>query len=185
MSNEKGSDGDSSDGSSDISVSDDEIDSSEELPASATRVARELLEGTRTDLESTRPPPTRRASEPAPKPKPKITQVNSLFNYVFVKKIPIGEVVSNKKEKRKEPEKVAEPEQVKVLSRPLVSLGFNIILFIYLFYRKKPPKRRNANPRRFLFRKDSMLFLAKLSKSLKTVFTARRARLILQMTKPL
>ena len=82
----RGDDYDDDDGSDDISVSSDDEEEEEEdveqeeLPRSATRVAREMLEGENTVLESARPAPTRKIADQV-LPKPKITQVNTIFNY--------------------------------------------------------------------------------------------------------
>ena len=94
--------------SSDVSVSDN--DSSEEDMPSETRRIREMGNGER-ELESTRPAPTRH--EPPPKPAPAISRVNSLFNYMAVKPIPIADVKSNKKQERRELDTV-EPSRIKV-----------------------------------------------------------------------
>ena len=100
---------------SDVEVS-DEVES-EAPPPSLSRLYREVHEGTRpdvlADLGATRPTPHRHAPAPAPKT-PAIQRVSTLYNFGFIQNIPVAEIQSNKKDKRKELE-VVEPEQVKVL----------------------------------------------------------------------
>lgn len=73
-----------------------------ERPASATREAREMGEGTR-NLASSRPGPTRHEPN-ARKEKPKLQ--NSLFNYKFDKPLPLTDAKTTKKEKRADQEGV-------------------------------------------------------------------------------
>jgi hypothetical protein len=104
---------------SDVSVSDSDNDDDEPvLPPSATRIAREMLEGTRTQVDSTRPAPTRH--EPAPQPPPAIKKVNTLYNFYMVKTVPVADIVTNRKEAQKELVEV-EPEVVAV-RRPQLPL---------------------------------------------------------------
>lgn len=104
--------------SSDVSVSDEE-DLVEAPPApSETRMIRELGEGVH-DLVSTRRTPTRQP--PSSTALPKIKKVNFIYNYGFVKPIPISEVETTKKEKRADRELVS-PDVITV--RPSVLLSY-------------------------------------------------------------
>jgi hypothetical protein len=90
-----------------------------ELPASVTRIAREMLDGTRKVLISARPQPTRHGPEAAKKPS--ASKVNSLFNYGLSKPLALKEVATTKKERRVGPELVT-PAVPYLLSRPRRSL---------------------------------------------------------------
>jgi hypothetical protein len=106
-------------GSSSLEIS-DEVQSEEEViqrPPSQARFYREIHNGTR-PVEAiaelaTRPLPQRHEPPSVPKT-PKLQKVSTLYNFGFIEKVPVAEIKSNKKEKRKERE-VVEPAQVQVL----------------------------------------------------------------------
>jgi hypothetical protein len=104
------SDEDSKESSSSDFSEEDDVEE-EPPPPSETRMIREMGQGTR-DLVSSRLGPTRQ--EPQAQPM-RITKVNSLYNYNFVKPIPVAEAHSQKRAKRKEPTMV-EPSAIQVPS---------------------------------------------------------------------